>query len=619
MVAAMSATAVQPRRTRISAVFREFIRDYPRRFGLLFAILIVDGVVTAGTVLALVPLADFLLDPTLRAPSQITRALIRVVGSFGLRPSFVLFGAIFVGANVIKGALNLSSRYAVLRIKYTVLRGLFTSALKAFFGARWEFFSTAEQGRLMNTFNREITTISDTLGHLATQAATAVQLAIYLVVPMFLSARMTLTALLLVVALTSPLLLLQKLSYKLGQKNTATANVMTGVLTEMLGAARLILGFGRQRESRERFLHAFDQHVAVTLRSQTIEAASSVFFQPVAILAAVGAVGAALANGMPVAEMAALLWSLLRAFPLLGQLLTTNIAINSFLPSYEQLVALRSHAVALREVEGDIVYRSLERGIVLDGVDFTYPGRDETLRGISLSIPKGRMTALVGESGSGKSTITDLILGLQVPAKGDVELDGVPLRKMKQNSFRERVGYVPQDPLLFHASIRDNLLWSNPAASEDDLWRACRMANAESFVRDLPQGIDTIVGDRGSRLSGGQRQRIALARALARNPDLLILDEATSSLDSESEMLIQRAIDELAKDTTVLVIAHRLSTIARADRVYVVGGGRILESGTFDELSAKKDGVLARMIDSQRAIAEATPSNGAEVTATLIL
>ena len=178
-------------------------------------------------------------------------------------------------------------------------------------------------------------------------------------------------------------------------------------------------------------------------------------------------------------------------------------------------------------------------------------------------------------------------------------IGGVPLHEWHQNSFRERVGYVPQDPQLFHSSIRDNLLWSFDSASESDLWNVLQLANAADFVKELPQGIDTLVGERGIRLSGGQRQRIALARALLRKPELLILDEATSALDSESEHLIQQSIEQVAHNTTILVVAHRLSTIAKADQVYVLCQGRIVEEGSFKELSAKSGGMLNAMLAAQ--------------------
>lgn len=508
-------------------------------------------------------------------------------------------------SNLIKGSLEVAIRYSILRVKYGVQGGMFDDALTIFFKARWEFFGGVDQGRLLNTFNKELANIGETLGQLATQLARAVQLCIYLSVPIWLNASMTLTAVGLAVLLGSPLLLLHKLSYRLGQKNTETGNLMMGMISEILSAARLILGFGRQKQSLNRFSRAFDQHVHATMRSQTLDAAVIALYQPVGILSAIIALGMALQQGGPVAEMAALLWSLLRALPLLGGLMSANVSISNFLPSYEQLVFLRDQAKQVEELEGDRPFIRLESGVVLKDVDFTYPSRHQTLHGINLTIRKGKMTALVGESGSGKSTITDLVLGLQIPERGEVLLDEVPLGHWQQNSFRQRVGYVPQDPLLFHSTIRDNLLWSFEQASEHELWETLRLANAAGFVKELPHGIDTVVGDRGVRLSGGQRQRIAFARAMLRKPELLILDEATSALDSDSERLIQMSIEQVARDTTILVVAHRLSTIAKADYVYVMQQGRVVEEGTFSVLSTKPGSILSTMIAAQQPLEQA--------------
>ena len=583
----------------IVAIFSEFLTRYPRHFGLLFLFLVVEGAAAALSVLAIVPMADFLLDPTLEASSRITQVVVGGLAVFEWSPSFWLFGFLFVALNLLKGALGVAIRYAILHIKYDVMRGLFGDALRDFFKARWEFFSGSDHGRLLNTLNKELANIGDTLGHLATLLAQMIQLCIYLAVPLWLNAPMTLTALGLAVLLGLPFMLLHRVSYRLGQRNTETSNVVMGALTEVLGAARLIIGFARQSQARARYMEAFDQHVHVTLRSQTLGAAVPHFFIPLGMLAAVIAMGLALRQQVNISEVAAVMWSLLVSLPIIATLLQSNISIRNFLPSYEQLVLLRKTAAEFEEVEGTRVFGRLEHGIEVKNVNFTYPGRVQTLTKVNLSIRKGKMTAVVGESGSGKSTLTDLVLGLQVPEQGQVLIDGVPLSDWKQNSFRERVGYVPQDPLLFHASIRDNLLWSFERANEADLWEALCLANAKEFVKELPQGIDTVVGDRGVRLSGGQRQRIALARALLRKPELLILDEATSALDSESERLIQQSIDQVAHDTTILIVAHRLSTVAKADQVYVMSQGRVVEEGLFSELSARPGGTFNAMLAAQ--------------------
>ena len=586
----------------IVAIFREFLTNYPRHFGLLFLLLVVEGAVAALSVMALVPLADFMLDPALAKPSRITQVVIDVLGTIGSHPTFSILAALLVVSNFLKGSLEVAIRYAILRIKYAVIRGLFGDALQTFFKSRWEFFSGSDQGMLLNTLNRELNTIGDTLGHLATLLAQIVQLGIYLAVPLWLNAQLTLTALGLALLFGSPFMLLHGVSYRLGQRNTETANEAMGILSETLGAARLILGFGRQRLAKESYLVAFDQHMKVTLRSQVLGTAVPRFFQPMAMMATVIALGFVVQRQVLISELAAVMWSLLAAMPILSALLQGNISISNFLPSYEQLVSLRKSATALEEIHGDRPFLLLEREIEFKDLSFTYPDRTQTLTAINLHIRKGQMTALVGESGSGKSTVTDLVLGMQIPEQGQVLIDGVPLHKWHQNSFRERVGYVPQDPQLFHSSIRDNLLWSFDSASESDLWNVLQLANAADFVKELPQGIDTLVGDRGIRLSGGQRQRIALARALLRKPELLILDEATSALDSESEHLIQQSIEQVVRDTTILVVAHRLSTIAKADQVYVLRQGRIVEEGSFKELSAKSSGILNAMLAKQSLI-----------------
>ena len=554
----------------------------------------------AMSVLAVVPMADFLLDPSLAKPGRITKVLLDILSEINLPPSFWLFGFLFVGLNLIKGMLVVLIRYAVLLIKYAVVRGLFGDALHTFFKARWEFFSTSDHGRLLNTLNRELANIGNTLGHLATVLAQVVRLAIYLAVPIWLNATMTFTALGFAVLLGVPFMFLNRISYRLGIRNTETANVVMGVLSEVLGAARLVLGFGRQAQARKSYLMAFDRHVHATLRSQTLSTAVPSLFQPLVMLAVVVAMGFAIQHHARIPELAAVMWSLISALPILAEILRGNITIRNFLPSYEQLVALRERAAEVEEIEGKHIFSRLEFGVELKDVDFTYPERTQTLTNLNIYICKGQMTALAGESGSGKSTVTDLVLGLQIPENGQVLIDGVPLGNWKQNSFRERIGYVPQDPLLFHSSIRDNLLWSFEQAKEDDLWAALRLANAEDFVRELPESIDTVVGDRGVRLSGGQRQRIALARALLRKPELLILDEATSSLDSESELLIQQSIEQVAQDTTILIVAHRLSTIAKADQVYVMRQGRVVEEGPFKVLSIKADSILNAMIATQQ-------------------
>jgi subfamily B ATP-binding cassette protein MsbA len=233
--------------------------------------------------------------------------------------------------------------------------------------------------------------------------------------------------------------------------------------------------------------------------------------------------------------------------------------------------------VALPRIEGRIEF---------EDVTFSYDGVREVLRGLSFVSAPGTATALVGPSGSGKSTIIGLIAAFHVPATGRITVDGIDLSTARLDSYRSQLGVVLQDTFLFDGTIRENVAFSRPGASEEDVLRACRLARVDEFAEAFADGYDTIVGERGVKLSGGQRQRVSIARAILADPRILILDEATSSLDSESEALIQQGLAHLMKGRTTFVIAHRLSTIRRADQILVVEAGQIVERGTHGSLYA---------------------------------
>jgi ATP-binding cassette subfamily B protein len=242
--------------------------------------------------------------------------------------------------------------------------------------------------------------------------------------------------------------------------------------------------------------------------------------------------------------------------------------------------------------------------MALSGVDFAYPTRPDApvLSGVSVDLEPGRVLALVGASGGGKSTVASLIARFYDPQAGVVTLDGVDIRDLDTRWLREQIGAVAQEPVLFATSIAENIRYGRPGASQAEVEAAARAANADTFIRAFPDGYATLVGERGVRLSGGQKQRIAIARALLKDPKILVLDEATSALDAESEHLVQEALDRLMEGRTVLVIAHRLSTVRDADRVVVIEGGKVVEAGTHDELVGH-DGAYRRLVERQFAVA----------------
>jgi ATP-binding cassette subfamily B protein len=235
------------------------------------------------------------------------------------------------------------------------------------------------------------------------------------------------------------------------------------------------------------------------------------------------------------------------------------------------------------------------------GVSFAYPTRPEAtvLHDFSWEAKAGQRIALVGPSGSGKSTSVSLLFRFYEPTSGEILIDGKPIREMSLTTLRSNLALVPQEVLLFGGSIKENIAYGKPEATEEEILEAAKQANAHEFIEGLTEGYETLVGDRGTQLSGGQRQRVAIARAILADPAILILDEATSSLDAESERLVQEALDKLMENRTSIIIAHRLSTVRRCDQILAMSGGVILERGTHEELVAKTGGLYESLAKLQ--------------------
>ena len=275
--------------------------------------------------------------------------------------------------------------------------------------------------------------------------------------------------------------------------------------------------------------------------------------------------------------------------------------IIGMLPAFANVTLIQEQCENAAEVKFNKTNQivTMNHSIQIKNISFSYQRENFAIKNLNITIRKGEFVSIVGPSGSGKSTVADLIVGLLVPCEGSVLVDDVLLTPEKAQSWRNQVGYVNQDTFLFHDTIRANLLWACPNASEAEIKQAIRLSALENFIFLLPNGIDTIVGDRGVLLSGGERQRLALARALLRKPSLLILDEATSSLDSENEKHIQNAIEKLHGHLTILAITHRLSTIQNADIIYVLEKGNLVESGTWGTLSLNENSRFKKMCKAQ--------------------
>ncbi|MFW2830630.1 ABC transporter transmembrane domain-containing protein [Sphingomonas sp. ID0503] len=374
-----------------------------------------------------------------------------------------------------------------------------------------------------------------------------------------------------------------------------------GIVSETLGAMRIVQAFGQEEREAGRFGTVVDATFATAKRRIAMRAVMTA----VVIGVVFGAVTLVLWEGTVDVAAGRMSGGSIAAFVLTGGLVAG--AFGALSETYGDLLRASGAAQRLGELlaaQSDIVApaspavlpQPSQGALTFEGVSFHYPTRPDlpALHGIDLAVRPGEMLAVVGPSGAGKSTLFQLVERFYDPDAGRVTLDGVDLREADPADIRARIAMVPQETVIFAASARDNLRYGRWTATDDEIWAAAEAANAATFLRDLPDGLDTFLGEAGTRLSGGQRQRIAIARAILRDAPLLLLDEATSALDAESERLVQRALDRLMQGRTTMVIAHRLATVRAADRIVVMDQGRIVEEGTHTQLVGR-GGLYARL------------------------
>ncbi len=580
-------------------IFKDLFFRFPWHFALLFICIFFQSLLNIMSIIAIAPITDYLLGRHDDSASKITQYLENLFSTFGFSLSLLTVCIFFGVVMFFVGLMAVATWHAVLKIKYDLLIYLLSDTLSQFFRAQFLFFSRSNMGKLLNSFQQEVIKIGDTFGNIAKFFANLLQLFILLLIPLIFSPKLTIIFIFVAALVSIPLWFMRKLAYRLGQANTETANITTGVLYESLSAAKLILGFGRQKETIERYKDSLIKHSKAKVKFQTLEGGIANLFLPLGVVSVLVVLYSAYLDNVPLADMALVLFAFLRLTPIIGLLIQGKAQIEGFIPAYEQIELLRNEAKVLEEERGTLPFDGFKKDLTFKKVSFSYSEKKTAIHKIDLKISKGKMIALVGKSGSGKTTIMDLMLGLYKGINGDILLDDKPFQNYNLNSYRQKIGFVPQDPQLLNTSVRENLLWSQPSASENEIWEACRLSNSEEFVLNLPKKLDTTLGDRGIRLSGGQRQRLSLARALIRKPELLFLDEATSSLDTESERLIQQSIDNLVGEMTIVVIAHRLSTIRNVDYIYVLEDGKLIEEGTYKQLSIDKNGKLSKMIMDQ--------------------
>mgnify|MGYP001577554368 CR=1 FL=1 len=581
-------------------IIRDLLRRQPLFVSVVAPMLALTSLLDAAPLIGFAPIIDLLVHPHRSQASPATLHITAWIARAGLPTTLPVVTALFISLLIVKSLVATATQFVVTRVNFSLTKSSMTRILRNFLGAGWPFFVRNDCGILGNTLMRETEKITIAFESTAVILANAMRMTAYLIIALLLSWKLTLLTLGLLGLALLPFYLLGRLAYGIGAMHTRAANEFQGSVVETLSAAKLILGFANQEKSLSKIGESLDPYLKGAVQFVMVRAISPLAFEPLGFMMALAILSVGLTRfHIPISSLFILLYILKTGSGLAMNVMNEKNRLENVAPALEQIDRLEGEALRMVQPTGLRRFERLEREILFEGVCFSYPDHEATLKGVSVAIPKGRMTALVGRSGSGKTTFIDLLLGFYQPQAGRITVDGVPLGELDILSWRRRLGFVPQDPFLFRASIRENLLWANANAAPEEIEQACAAANASEFIIQLPNGLDTVVGDRGVRLSGGQRQRIALARTLLRKPELLILDEATSALDSHSELMIQESIERLSKSVTVVAIAHRLSTIKMADRIYVLDKGSVIESGSFEHLMNINEGEFLKAAELQ--------------------
>ncbi len=569
--------------TRVLVRLGPLVRPYATRLAVAFVFLVLAA--AAGLVFPAVLRA--LLDAAfeLKDAHALDRLALLLVGVFAVQ-GVANFGQVYL----------LSS--STERIIATLREQTFAHLIRLSPG----FFTERRTGELTSRLSSDLAVLQNLLSTWISEFSRQLLFLVGGVIMLFVTnARLTLTTLAIVPVVVGAALVFGK---SLRRASTTVQDRIAeamGMADEAFGAIRTVQSFTREAEETRRFAALLSDLVRIAvLRART----RALFFSVVGFVA-FGAVAAVLWQGgaqvlagrLTAGTLVAFLFYALFVAGAVGSMATLFGNVQEAAGAATRVFELLDAQATVREPAHPVALPQPVRGAVrFDTVSFRYqPDQPEVVRDISLAVAPGEVVALVGRSGAGKTTLASLLPRFWDVSAGCITLDGVDVRTLAFDTLRGAIGVVPQEPVLFSGTLRENIAYARPSASDADVEAAARAAHAWEFIERLPEGLATRVGERGVKLSGGQRQRIALARVFLKNPAVVILDEATSSLDTESERYVEEALEELLDGRTTLIIAHRLSTVRRADRVIVMDQGAIAEEGTHEELLGREDGVYARL------------------------
>lgn len=568
--------------------------------GLSLAAIVLAGVaaVAEGVALAaLIPILDVFSG---RASPQLDK----VFSYLGWQPQGQILLLVCLGAFVILALVASGTRAASeilgLWVKTKVETSMRLEMTDALLNMEWSHFVKLRQGDISKAMVLEGMQVGTGAMFMVSAAGALLAALSYLLVSFTVAVDLTLMALAFGVLGGGIYLLASRGVRKHADQLSQMVGDIGDKSAELFGNLKYFRATGQERELRSRSSRLFDTYGVTYLKSQIF---SPALRGGIELLAAIFIAGFLFYHldyrKGSVAEILVFLAVFYRMVPRILSAQSYLFQARTYLTWHDTYLARVQLALSHRLPPGGTLAPRFEHKLVFDNVSFTYPDEPRAvLNGVDLTIHKGECIALVGPSGGGKTTMTDLLTGLLRPTSGRVTVDGIDLNAVDAAAWRHGIGLVMQEPLILHVSVAANVAMNEIEIDSQRVQAALQHADAWEFVKQLPEGVDTVVAERGARLSGGQRQRIAIARALYRSPQLLVLDEATSALDSHAEERIQAVIEDMKGSTTLVIVAHRLKTVKMADRIVVLDGGGITETGTWDELMARK-GTFRQMAQMQ--------------------
>jgi ATP-binding cassette, subfamily C, bacterial len=564
-------------------LFIQYLRELFDQAGIrayfAIAVLIVMGLTQGVGLLMLIPFLQ-LIGIGDSAPTGIVALIGKIWNFTGIPLSLPAVLAVYVG---IVSSYSLIQRWSTIlnsKLSHAFTRKLRDDLFRSMARVQWLHFIQMRGSDINHVMTSNLSTIDNgTYGLFALISNIFVAL-VHIGIAMMLSFPLTCVAIVSSGFLLLVLRPLNRRSYELGEEWRQTMAALFGVLMDHLAGMKIAKSLGAEERHIRSFCSLSGDLEQQANRFAGILSSTGMYFEigGVVVVSVFFLVGVQILQ-IPVARLLIMVFLFASLVPMLSWMQRTWQGTLNMLPAYKAVLEMGEKFRAAEEpfVSGQVDSIKLKIGVEFRDVCFSYDkeGGSFVLDHLDILIRACESTVILGPSGGGKSTFADLLIGLLIPDLGQVLIDGKPLEGNVLHSWRKSVGYVPQESLLFHETLGDNMRWASPESSDEDIWQALRLAAAADFVKALPEGLKTIMGDRGVRLSGGQRQRIALARALLRKPALLLLDEATSNLDVENEQRIIQALQGLRGTMTVVFISHRQSAVECADRVVVIEGGRV--------------------------------------------